>query len=148
MTACGNRLSNPALERTAGSHPLAAAAHREPLDARDIRMARRDRRDCNGQRLRPGDRVRVLAVPDLVGMGKRPKAETARVFQHLVGTYRRIDSFDRLGFVRLVFRIRRGALKGLHWVGIEPHLLRRAGGSASNRPLERTGSAGRSTPVR
>ena len=115
MTACGNRLSNPALERTAGSHPLAAAAHREPLDARDIRMARRDRRDCNGQRLRPGDRVRVLAVPDLVGMGKRPKAETARVFQHLVGTYRRIDSFDRLGFVRLVFRIRRGALKGLHW---------------------------------
>ena len=31
MTACGNGLSNPALERTAGSHPLAAAAHREPL---------------------------------------------------------------------------------------------------------------------
>jgi hypothetical protein len=29
MTACGNRLSNPALERTAGSHALAAAAHRD-----------------------------------------------------------------------------------------------------------------------
>ena len=29
MTACGNRLSNPALEQAAGSHSLAAAAHRE-----------------------------------------------------------------------------------------------------------------------
>jgi len=28
MMACGNRLSNPAVERTAGSHSLAAAAHR------------------------------------------------------------------------------------------------------------------------
>jgi hypothetical protein len=39
-----------------------------------------------------------------------------------------------------VFRIRRGALKGLHWVGIEPHLVRRVGGSTSNRPLERAGT--------
>jgi hypothetical protein len=29
MMACGSRLSNPALEQTAGSHSLAAAAHRE-----------------------------------------------------------------------------------------------------------------------
>jgi len=28
MTACGNRLSNPAVDRTAGSHSLAAAGHR------------------------------------------------------------------------------------------------------------------------
>ena len=28
MTACGNRLSNFAVEQTAGSHALAAAAHR------------------------------------------------------------------------------------------------------------------------
>jgi hypothetical protein len=82
----------------------------------------------------------VLAVPDLAGMAPSPQAETARVFRHLVGTYRRIDSFDRRGFVRLVFRIRRGALKGLHWVGIEPHLVRRVGGSTSNRPLERAGT--------
>ena len=121
-------------------------------------MARRDLRDSKGQRLRPGDRVRVLAVPDLAGMAKRPRAKTARVFRHLVGTYRRIDCLDRYGFVTLVFRIRRGPLKGLHWVGIEPHLLRRAGGSASNKPLERAGMncrdhgnrrrAGRSAPSR
>ena len=29
MTACGNGLSNPAVDRTAGSHSLAAAGHRE-----------------------------------------------------------------------------------------------------------------------
>jgi hypothetical protein len=121
-------------------------------------MARRDRRDCNGERISPGDRVRVLGTPDLAGMAARPRAETARVFEHLVGTYRRVDSFDRFGFLRLMFRIRRGPLKGLHWVGIEPHLVRRAGGLASNRPLDRPGmnparqnkrtSAGRSAPGR
>lgn len=113
-----------------------------------MRRARGDRRDCDGQRLRPGDRVRVLAVPDLTGMAKRPRAETARVFQHLVGTYRRVDSFDHFGFVRLLFRVRRGRLKGLHSVGIEPRLLRRVGGSTSSRPLERAGSGRRSTPPR
>ncbi len=105
-------------------------------------------RDCQGQKLSIGDRVRVIGVPDLASMASRPRAETARVFRHLVGTYRRVDSFDRRGFVGLFFRIRRGPLKGRHWVGIEPHLLRRAGGSTSNKPLERTGSAGRSAPIR
>lgn len=65
-------------------------------------------------------------------MAKRPRTETARVFQHLVGTFKRIDSFDRLGFAWLSFRILNGPLKGRHWVGIEPHLLRRVGGSAFN----------------
>jgi hypothetical protein len=121
-------------------------------------MARGDRRDCTGERISPGDRVRVLHTPDLTGMAPRPRAETARVFQHLIGTYRRVESFDRFGFLRVMFRIRRGPLKGLHWVGIEPHLVRRAGGPASNRPLERPGvnpvrpikraSAGRSAPSR
>jgi hypothetical protein len=95
-------------------------------------MARRNRRDSNGHRLSPGDRVPVLSVPDLRGVAKRPRAETARVVRHLVGTYRRIDSIDGFGLLRLVFRIRRGPLKGLHCVGIQPHLVRRAGGSASN----------------
>jgi hypothetical protein len=95
-------------------------------------IARRDRRDCN-ERLSTGDRVRVLEVPDLAGMAKRPRTETARVFQHLVGTYRRIESFDRRGFVRLVFRIHCGRLKGLHCVGIEPYLVRRVGSLTSRR---------------
>ena len=103
-----------------------------------MRMPRRDRRDRGGQRLKPGDPVRVLAVPNLSGMAKRPRAETARVFQHLVGTSKRVDSFDHLGFARLTFRVRKGALKGRHWVGIEPHLLRRVGGSASNHRMNLT----------
>jgi hypothetical protein len=90
-------------------------------------MPRRGRRDCKGQRLRVGDRVRVIGVPDLAGMARRPRAETARIFQHLVGTYRRVESFDCRGLVGLMFRIRRGRLKGLHRVGIEPHLVRRVG---------------------
>jgi hypothetical protein len=72
-------------------------------------------------------------VPDLSGMAKRPRAETARTFRHLVGTYKRIDSFDDLGFAWLTFRIRNGALKGLHWVAIEPRLLRRVGGATAKR---------------
>jgi len=39
----------------------------------------------------------VLGVRNLAGMAKRPRAETARVFEHLVATYWRIESFDRLG---------------------------------------------------
>ena len=93
-----------------------------------MRLPRRDRLDRDGRRLKPGDRVRVLEVPDLSGMAKRPQAETARVFKHLLGTYKRIGSFDNLGFARISFRISSGALKGRHEVGIEPHLLRRVGG--------------------
>jgi hypothetical protein len=41
MTACGNRLSNPALERTAGSHALAAAGQRgRSADSRREMVAR------------------------------------------------------------------------------------------------------------
>ena len=93
-----------------------------------MRTPRRDRRDRDGHKLKPGDRVPVVSVPDLSGMAKRPRAETGRAFRHLVGTYKRIDSFDDLGLAWLTFRIRNGPLKGRHWVGIEPHLLRRVVG--------------------
>jgi hypothetical protein len=95
--------------------------------------------DASGRRLRAGDRVRVLAVPDLSGMAPASLAESRPVFEHLVGTYRRIQGFDRQGNAELVFRIRRGENRGLHWVWIEPWLLRRV----AERPAARRR---RSTP--
>jgi hypothetical protein len=88
----------------------------------------------DGRRLRPGDRVRVLGVPDLTGMAPASLAESRPVFERLVGTYRRIQGFDGLGNAELTFRIRRGRDAGIHWVWIEPWLLRRA----AERPAARS----------
>ena len=50
-------------------------------------------------------------------VASRPTTE--RVFRYLVGTYRRVEEIDSVGFVVLVFRIRAGPLKGMHAVGID-----------------------------
>ena len=84
----------------------------EPVDARSVR-------------LQPGDRVRVVGIPDLSSIPEPDELGTREVFQHLVGTYRRIAGFDELGHVRLDFRIRKGPHSGRHTVWIEPYLLRR-----------------------
>ena len=81
-------------------------------------------RDATGRRIRIGDSVRILAVPDLRGMSPRARAETRAVFEHILGTYRRVRSFGRRGHVELLFRIRSGRSAGLHVVEIEPRLLR------------------------
>jgi hypothetical protein len=73
--------------------------------------------------LRVGDRVRVLAVPDLAGMSPRGLAAARPVFARLVGTYRRIAAFDERGNAELVVRLRGGPHAGLHCVAIEPDLL-------------------------
>jgi hypothetical protein len=82
--------------------------------------------------------VRVLAVPDLSGMAPASRAESRPVFEHLVGTYRRVYGFDERGNAELVFRIRRGANRGLHWVWIEPWLLRRVAERSATRPRKRS----------
>jgi len=81
-------------------------------------------RDVSGERLQVGDTVRVIGVPDLTGMSPDCLAESLPVFQHLVGKYKRIDEFDENGLAWLQFRIRKGPHSGLHWVGIEPWLLK------------------------
>jgi hypothetical protein len=52
-------------------------------------------------------------------------AESLPVFRYLVGKYKRVIEFDEHGLAWLSFRIRMGPQAGLHWVGIEPWLLRR-----------------------
>jgi hypothetical protein len=81
--------------------------------------------DAAGNRLKIGDRVRVLGIPDLSRMRPKPRAECLPVFKHLLGQKKRISSFDELGNAELVCRILKGKLKGLHVVGIEPNLLRK-----------------------
>lgn len=85
--------------------------------------------DANGKRLRTGDRVRVLAIPDLSGMPRKRQAESNAVFRHLVGKEKRIAAIDRHGNAEIVFKILKGKSKGLHVVGIETNLLRRRGAS-------------------
>jgi hypothetical protein len=81
--------------------------------------------DSSGCALAVGDLVRVVGVPDLSGMAPASKAESLPVFQHIIGRYYRIDSFDELGFAWLHFRIRSGPSKGTHGVAIEPFLVRK-----------------------
>ena len=87
-------------------------------------MRRIPRKDVTGERVRVGDIVRVVGVPDLSGMSAECRAESLPVFRHLVGKYKRVVEFDEYGQAWLTFRIRKGPHAGLHWVGIEPWLLR------------------------
>ena len=87
-------------------------------------MKRLQRRDVKGERLRVGDVVRVIGVPDLSGMAAEYRAGSLAVFEHLVGTYKRVEEFDEYGQAWLRFRIRKGPHAGSHSVGIEPYLLK------------------------
>ena len=87
-------------------------------------MKRLSAKDANGRRVKTGDMVRVIGVPTLAGMTPECRAESLPVFQHLVGTYRRVEEFDKFGFAWLRFKIRRGPHRGYHSVAIEPYLLR------------------------
>jgi hypothetical protein len=80
-------------------------------------------RDVTGKRIRVGDMVRVVGVPELAGMAAAQRRESLPVFRHLVGTYRRVADLED-GFVGIWFRIRRGPNAGLHWVALEPWLVR------------------------
>ena len=81
-------------------------------------------RDVTGRLLRVGDWVRVIGTPDLSDWSEEMRAESEPVFEHLVGTYRRIKDFNELGFVELFFRIQKGKHAGLHAVWLEPELVR------------------------
>lgn len=87
-------------------------------------MKRLSRRDVTGEPIKVGDIVRIVGVPDLAGMCPEVRAQSLPVFQHLLGTYKRVDEFDKYGFAWLMFKIRKGSSAGLHTVGIEPYFLR------------------------
>jgi hypothetical protein len=82
------------------------------------------RKDITGQPIHVGDVVRVIGVPDLSGMSADCQAESAPVFRHLAGTYKRVKEFDEFGHAWLSFTIRNGPHRGSHSVAIEPYLLR------------------------
>src|SRR5918998_45202 len=98
-------------------------------------MRRIPRKDASGERVRVGDTVRIVGVPDLTGMSPECLAESLPVFRHLVGKYKRVREFDEHGLAWLGFRIRAGPHAGLHSVAIEPWLLRRRRACGEESPL-------------
>jgi hypothetical protein len=78
----------------------------------------------SGSRLRVGDVVRIVGVPDLSTMAPEVRTESLPVFTFLVGKYKRISEFDEYGHVGIWFLIRKGRHKGRHWVALEPYLVR------------------------
>lgn len=88
-------------------------------------MTRVKIRDRDGEQIRVGDKVRVVGVPDLANMGRIGRRECAPAFEHIRGTYRRVVGFNEIGWVELELRILRGPHAGMHWVWIEPELLKR-----------------------
>ena len=79
--------------------------------------------DAKGTRLRKGDRVRIVGVPDLSTMHKNSRREVESVFRHIRGTCKRVHGFAQYGFVEIFFKIRTGRYAGWHSVEIEPELL-------------------------
>jgi len=81
-------------------------------------------KDVAGRRIKRGDDVRIVGVPDLERMFKAQRNESLPVFEHLVGTYKTVKGFNQFGLVELMFSIRTGPKRGWHSVAIEPNLLR------------------------
>lgn len=80
-------------------------------------------RDANGRVIRTGDVVKILGIPDLSRMSPRAHRASRRVFNRVIGTYKRVAGFNGIGWVELSFRILHGPDAGLHTVWIEPELL-------------------------
>jgi hypothetical protein len=83
--------------------------------------------DAKGKPLRKGDRVRIVGLSDLSLMDAKSRSESEPVFRHLIGTCKRVTSFDRYGYAEIFFVIRNGPHRGIHSVAIEPYLLLRQG---------------------
>ena len=96
--------------------------------------------DRNGQRIKIGDSVRIVGVPDLSGMSKDCLAESLPVFQYLVGKYKRVMGFDEYGCAEFSFIMyHRDAERGWHTVWVEPFLLH-IPQSRSNPAVKRDGA--------
>ena len=80
--------------------------------------------DRDGRPIRVGQVVRIVGTPDLSGMSDDARRESAPVFEHIVGRYKKVSDITDLGLVELCFRIAAGPHAGRHTVWIEPYLLR------------------------
>ena len=80
--------------------------------------------DVTGKRIRVGDTVRVVGVPDLSSMTPKARNESRPVFDYLVGKYKTVREFNQFGLAWLQFSISKGPRRGFHGVAIEPNLLR------------------------
>jgi hypothetical protein len=83
-------------------------------------------KDRNGKLINVGDTVRICGIPDLSGMSPEAQRESAQVFEYLVGKMKRIVGIDSVGNAEIKFEIKNGDLKRIHWVGIEPRLLKKS----------------------
>lgn len=81
--------------------------------------------DARGTTVRIGDRVRIIGTPDLSWMSPETRSESEPVFQHLVGTYKRIAEIDPLGNAGITFKIKGKKPLEYHWVSLEPHLIQK-----------------------
>lgn len=82
------------------------------------------RTDCVGNKLSAGDLVRIVGLPDLSTMAATTRRESAPVFRHLKGKYKKIAKFSKDGMAEIEFRILQGRYSGLHTVWLETALLR------------------------
>ncbi|HJU40956.1 MAG TPA: hypothetical protein VJ724_15395 [Tahibacter sp.] len=80
--------------------------------------------DDRGNKMRIGDLVRVMGIPDFEHWTPAQRRFSLGVFRHIRGTCKRISSFDRHGYAEIFFIIRGGANRGIHSVAMEPYLLR------------------------
>lgn len=82
-------------------------------------------KDTAGKKLKIGDTVRIIGVPEFKGWSTRSKNESLPVFQHLVGKYKKINGLDKKhNCVEISFTIRNGKDKGWHWVAVESDLIK------------------------
>jgi hypothetical protein len=79
--------------------------------------------DANGRKIKVGDTVRIVGVPDLSGI--KEEKMLRRVFGYLVGKYKKVREFDEIGNIELYFRIPKGRDKGLHFVWLESWLVKK-----------------------
>lgn len=80
--------------------------------------------DDQGTRIRVGDVVRVMGIPDYSRWTVAQRRFSLGVFRHIRGTCKKVASFDQYGFAEIFFSIRIGKNRGIHSVALEPYLLR------------------------
>jgi hypothetical protein len=80
-------------------------------------------KDSKGNKLKVGDKVRILALPDLTGMSPDARSETLPVFKRALGTYRRIEGFSSQGLIELIIRIKITNGWSTDFIFIEPRLV-------------------------
>jgi hypothetical protein len=93
-------------------------------------------KDIDGRMIKVGDIVRIVGVPDLTGMPPTARKESEPVFRYLVGKYKRVAGVDKMGNAEITFRLKTHGKRIIHWVGIEPYLLRKRRERSSNQSSE------------